>query len=106
MVNRLADCLTGADGEELPMDEQLLPDLLRLCGSVVAASDEFFAAKENLAARQQEPGDGQAEQADSRENQRSVQRQGESLACFVFTCASQDRPGPLHGEIQGRQARA
>src|ERR1700719_2692787 len=31
------------------MDEQLLPDLLRLRGSVVAASDEFFAAKENLA---------------------------------------------------------
>src|SRR5580704_17622601 len=30
------------------MDEQLLPDLLRLRGSVVAASDEFFAAKENL----------------------------------------------------------
>ena len=31
------------------MDDQLLPDLLRLRGSVVAASDEFFAAKENLA---------------------------------------------------------
>jgi allantoicase len=30
------------------MYEQLLPDLLRLRGSVVAASDEFFAAKENL----------------------------------------------------------
>ena len=30
------------------MDEQLLPDLLRLRGSIVAASDEFFAAKENL----------------------------------------------------------
>jgi allantoicase len=30
------------------MDEQLLPDLLRLRGSVMAASDEFFAAKENL----------------------------------------------------------
>ena len=30
------------------MDEQRLPDLLRLRGSVVAASDEFFAAKENL----------------------------------------------------------
>ena len=30
------------------MDEQQLPDLLRLRGSVVAASDEFFAAKENL----------------------------------------------------------
>jgi allantoicase len=30
------------------VDEQLLPDLLRLRGSVVAASDEFFAAKENL----------------------------------------------------------
>jgi allantoicase len=30
------------------MDEQKLPDLLRLRGSVVAASDEFFAAKENL----------------------------------------------------------
>jgi allantoicase len=30
------------------MDEQLLPDLLRLRGSAVAASDEFFAAKENL----------------------------------------------------------
>ena len=30
------------------MDEPLLPDLLRLRGSVVAASDEFFAAKENL----------------------------------------------------------
>jgi allantoicase len=30
------------------MDEQLLPDLLRLRGSVLAASDEFFAAKENL----------------------------------------------------------
>ena len=30
------------------MDEQHLPDLLRLRGSVVAASDEFFAAKENL----------------------------------------------------------
>jgi allantoicase len=30
------------------MDEQLLPDLLRLRGSVVAASDEFYAAKENL----------------------------------------------------------
>jgi allantoicase len=30
------------------MDEQLVPDLLRLRGSVVAASDEFFAAKENL----------------------------------------------------------
>jgi allantoicase len=28
--------------------EQLLPDLLRLRGSVLAASDEFFAAKENL----------------------------------------------------------
>ncbi len=30
------------------MDEHVLPDLLRLRGSVVAASDEFFAAKENL----------------------------------------------------------
>jgi allantoicase len=30
------------------MNEQLMPDLLRLRGSVVAASDEFFAAKENL----------------------------------------------------------
>jgi allantoicase len=30
------------------MDAQQLPDLLRLRGSVVAASDEFFAAKENL----------------------------------------------------------
>ena len=30
------------------MDEQLLPDLLQLRGSVVGASDEFFAAKENL----------------------------------------------------------
>jgi allantoicase len=30
------------------MDEQYLPDLLRLRGSVVAASDEFYAAKENL----------------------------------------------------------
>ncbi|MGH3186241.1 MAG: hypothetical protein ACRDOL_03020 [Streptosporangiaceae bacterium] len=30
------------------MNEQLLPDLLRLRGSVAAASDEFFAAKENL----------------------------------------------------------
>jgi allantoicase len=30
------------------MDEQKLPELLRLRGSVVAASDEFFAAKENL----------------------------------------------------------
>ena len=30
------------------MDELLLPDLLRLRGSVVAASDEFYAAKENL----------------------------------------------------------
>ena len=30
------------------MDEQPLPDLLQLRGSVVAASDEFFAAKENL----------------------------------------------------------
>jgi allantoicase len=30
------------------MDEPLHPDLLRLRGSVVAASDEFFAAKENL----------------------------------------------------------
>jgi allantoicase len=30
------------------MDEQLLPDLLQLRGSVVAASDEFYAAKENL----------------------------------------------------------
>ena len=30
------------------MDEQFLPDLLQLRGSVVAASDEFFAAKENL----------------------------------------------------------
>jgi allantoicase len=30
------------------MDEQQLPDLLRLRGSVVTASDEFFAAKENL----------------------------------------------------------
>jgi allantoicase len=30
------------------MDEHLLPDLLQLRGSVVAASDEFFAAKENL----------------------------------------------------------
>ncbi|HEY1321943.1 MAG TPA: hypothetical protein VGF32_16940, partial [Streptosporangiaceae bacterium] len=29
-------------------DEQLLPDLLQLRGSVVTASDEFFAAKENL----------------------------------------------------------
>ena len=35
-------------GNKLSMDEQLLPDLLRLRGSVVAASDEFFAAKENL----------------------------------------------------------
>jgi allantoicase len=30
------------------MDEHVFPDLLRLRGSVVAASDEFFAAKENL----------------------------------------------------------
>ena len=30
------------------MDEQHLPDLLQLRGSVVTASDEFFAAKENL----------------------------------------------------------
>jgi allantoicase len=30
------------------MDDQLLPDLLQLRGSVMAASDEFFAAKENL----------------------------------------------------------
>jgi len=30
------------------MNEQLLPDLLGLRGSVVAASDEFFGAKENL----------------------------------------------------------
>jgi allantoicase len=30
------------------MDEQSLPDLLQLRGSVVAASDEFFAAKEHL----------------------------------------------------------
>ena len=30
------------------MDDQKLPDLLRLRGSVVAASDEFYAAKENL----------------------------------------------------------
>ena len=30
------------------MDDQLLPELLRLRGSVVAASDEFYAAKENL----------------------------------------------------------
>jgi len=30
------------------MDEQRLPDLLRLRGSVAAASDEFYAAKENL----------------------------------------------------------
>src|SRR5579859_361483 len=30
------------------MDAQQLPDLLRLRGSVVTASDEFFAAKENL----------------------------------------------------------
>jgi allantoicase len=30
------------------MDDQLLPDLLQLRGSVVAASDDFFAAKENL----------------------------------------------------------
>ena len=30
------------------MDEQLLPDLLQLRGSVMAASDEFFADKENL----------------------------------------------------------
>jgi len=30
------------------MNEQLLPDLLQIRGSVVAASDEFFAAKENL----------------------------------------------------------
>jgi allantoicase len=30
------------------MNEQHLPDLLRLRGSVVAASDEFYAAKENL----------------------------------------------------------
>ena len=30
------------------MDAQQLPDLLRLRGSVVAASDEFFAEKENL----------------------------------------------------------
>src|ERR1700721_903166 len=35
-------------GNKLSMHEQLLPDLLRLRGSVVAASDEFFAAKENL----------------------------------------------------------
>ena len=35
-------------GNDRYMDEQLLPDLLRLRGSVVAASDEFFAAKENL----------------------------------------------------------
>jgi allantoicase len=32
------------------MDEELLPDLLQLRGTVVAASDEFFAAKENLIA--------------------------------------------------------
>jgi allantoicase len=32
----------------MSMDDQLLHDLLRLRGSVVAASDEFFAAKENL----------------------------------------------------------
>src|SRR5438105_11853977 len=44
-VSRLAGCLTGDD---LAMDEHLHPDLLRLRGSVVAASDEFFAAKENL----------------------------------------------------------
>ena len=30
------------------MDGQRLPDLLRLRGSVAAASDEFYAAKENL----------------------------------------------------------
>ena len=30
------------------MDEQRFPDLLRLRGSVAAASDEFYAAKENL----------------------------------------------------------
>src|SRR5581483_10413169 len=30
------------------MDEERLPDLLRLRGSVVAASDEFFGEKENL----------------------------------------------------------
>jgi allantoicase len=30
------------------MDDQLLPDLLQLRGAVMAASDEFFAAKENL----------------------------------------------------------
>jgi len=30
------------------MDDQKLPDLLRLRGSVIAASDEFYAAKENL----------------------------------------------------------
>ena len=30
------------------MYEQILPDLLQLRGSVVAASDEFFGAKENL----------------------------------------------------------
>ena len=30
------------------MDGQRLPDLLRLRGSVTAASDEFYAAKENL----------------------------------------------------------
>src|ERR1700743_2463495 len=41
----LGGCSTG---DEPGMDEQLLPDLLRLRGSVVAASDEFFAAKENL----------------------------------------------------------
>src|ERR1700722_3597034 len=35
-------------GNKLSMDEQPLPGLLRLRGSVVAASDEFFAAKENL----------------------------------------------------------
>ena len=50
VVSQLAGCLNGTTGisETDPMDEQLLPDLLRLRGSVVAASDEFFAAKENL----------------------------------------------------------
>src|ERR1700685_1100301 len=35
-------------GNKLSMDEQHLPDLVRLRGSFVTASDEFFAAKENL----------------------------------------------------------
>jgi allantoicase len=48
MVSQWDDCLTGADGKKGSMDEQRLPDLLRLRGSVAAASDEFYAAKENL----------------------------------------------------------